>query len=75
LAVDVYESNKDEQGKYLLSKSEAYDLASNIYQWHKQTFNVYWEWIDDVIEDMATDTDMVVIRWSKYMLFSSCFEY
>lgn len=49
LAVDVYESNKDEQGHYLLSKSEAYDLASNIYQWHKQKFNVYWEWIDDVI--------------------------
>jgi len=49
LAVDVYESNKDEQGHFLLSKPEAYDLASNIYHWHKQTFNVYWEWIDDVI--------------------------
>lgn len=49
LAVDVYESNKDANNNYSLSSAEAFDLASNIYHWHKSTFSTYWEWIDDVM--------------------------
>lgn len=55
LATDVYECNKSSDGHYLMSQSEAYELASDIYQWHKSTFHVYWEWIDDVITIARSD--------------------
>jgi hypothetical protein len=51
LAYDLYASSRDEFGSYKLDLTEAEIKADEIYNWHKQTFSVYWAWIDQNIKN------------------------
>ena len=55
LASDVYAANRDENGSFLLSLSEAEDKAESILTWHQQTFFEYWDWVNDTVARARID--------------------
>ncbi|MDX2370858.1 MAG: DNA polymerase [Colwellia sp.] len=55
LAEDIYWLHVNNEGQKKISKTEAYDLAYEIYHWHKKTFYVYWEWIAETITIARTN--------------------
>jgi DNA polymerase I-like protein with 3'-5' exonuclease and polymerase domains len=50
LAGDIYWLHANNNEHINLSKAEAYDVAYEIYHWHKNSFNVYWSWISETIQ-------------------------
>jgi len=50
LALDVFEANRDQDGKPLLTFEGARYRAEEIYEWHQETFGTYWDWLRESID-------------------------
>ena len=55
LALDVFEANRDHQGRPTLTLEEARYQAEAIYEWHRETFRTYWDWLHDSIDQARVD--------------------
>lgn len=55
LSLDVYAANRDNDGRYLLTMSQAREKAEAILTWHKQTFCDYWDWVKDNVTRARVD--------------------
>lgn len=55
LALDVFEANRDQEGKPLLTLEGARYRAEEIYDWHQEIFRTYWDWLRDSIDQARID--------------------
>lgn len=51
LVENVYANYMDESGKPTKSREECAAIAEHIFDWHKDTFDTYWDWIAEQISD------------------------
>jgi DNA polymerase-1 len=68
LSEDIYANYLDEDGKPTITREEAEDIARNIFDWHQETFTVYWDWVDENIKKARIDQVIESVDGWKYFV-------